>query len=188
MEGVSASNGGSGIYCDTLSVSQYDSKVRSGLADGLKQSLSGVDCRGHTRQLLNNLFLSTLTCSLMRLRVHIDVVGAAQHSNSVLFGGLSCCVVPHQHIVPKNFQKVTKSTRRGDWAPRVDAEVDLTQTCCACCARVPGPVDLVHGPSVKIGRRVVDYRHRVVCYQVVDNRRRLSLELSTTDALVQDLP
>ena len=25
-------NGGSGIYCDTLSVSQYDSKVRSGLA------------------------------------------------------------------------------------------------------------------------------------------------------------
>jgi hypothetical protein len=29
LEGVSASNGSSSIYCDTLSVSQYDSKVRS---------------------------------------------------------------------------------------------------------------------------------------------------------------
>lgn len=29
LSGVSASGGGSSTYCDTLSVSQYDSKVRS---------------------------------------------------------------------------------------------------------------------------------------------------------------
>jgi len=37
--------GGSGIYCDTLSVSQYDSKVRSGLSAGSNAQ----------RQSLNNL-------------------------------------------------------------------------------------------------------------------------------------
>ena len=39
------SNGGSSIYCDTLSVSQYDSKVRSGLLQPHKVAQS-----------LNNLF------------------------------------------------------------------------------------------------------------------------------------
>ena len=123
----------------------------------------------------------------MRLRVHIDVVGAAQHSNSVLFGGLSCCVVPHQqHIVPKIFQKspspLDAASERREWTPRVN----LTKTCCACYARLPGPVDLVHGPPVKFGRRVVDYRHRVACYGVVDNRLGECTELSTTARAVVD--
>lgn len=57
LSGVSALGGGSSIYCDTLSVSQYDSKVRSGLP-----CIQGVRPYGaHTLGLavgesLNNLF------------------------------------------------------------------------------------------------------------------------------------
>lgn len=38
LSGVSALGGGSSIYCDTLSVSQYDSKVRSDFSSLLRMN------------------------------------------------------------------------------------------------------------------------------------------------------
>ena len=47
--GVSASSGGSSIYCDTLSVSQYDSKVRSNFQVSFEEKETFL-------KLLDNLF------------------------------------------------------------------------------------------------------------------------------------
>lgn len=51
-----ASEDGSSIYCDTLSVSQYDSKVRSSLHEWQPDSHESVRRRATSLQLLNNLF------------------------------------------------------------------------------------------------------------------------------------
>ena len=181
LEEVSASNGGSGIYCDTLSVSQYDSKVRSGLADGFKRRLARVVARDRTRQSLNNLF--SRLCSCACLIVYDEVVGATQHGGSVSFGGLGCCAVSHQQlIVPKNFKKLPSVSARGaQSAPRVGGLVRLTcdghTTCClrATSSVTVFAINMFQSSIVVLATRlnffsnvlknfgVVDYRHRVPC-------------------------
>ena len=49
--------GGSGIYCDTLSVSQYDSKVRSDLT--MVETFPIKEKRFNQRRSLNNLFIKS---------------------------------------------------------------------------------------------------------------------------------
>lgn len=49
-------NGGSSIYCDTLSVSQYDSKVRS----DLHRSSNASQC-SHEQSFLSSKYLNLIT-------------------------------------------------------------------------------------------------------------------------------
>lgn len=91
LEGVSASNGGSGIYCDTLSVSQYDSKVRSGF--------NGKSWLALRSWLRHSLVMSNL---LMIVWCAVQCNAAQQLGLPDGRVGLLCCVAR------KNFGKLKK--------------------------------------------------------------------------------